>query len=63
MGNFIYEMDAPIEESMIHIIEPIEVFVCRNFEARCHLCLTDSGGIQEECPPYGKCGLPQKFHE
>ena len=29
----------------IHIIEPIEVFDCHNFEARCHLCLTDSGGI------------------
>lgn len=38
----------------IHIIEPIEVFDCHNFEARCHLCLTDSGGIQEECPFYGK---------
>lgn len=38
----------------IHIIEPIEVVDCHNFEARCHLCLTDSGGIQEECPSYGK---------
>lgn len=38
----------------IHTIEPIEVFDCHNFEARCHLCLTDSGGIQEECPSYGK---------
>jgi UDP-N-acetylglucosamine 2-epimerase (non-hydrolysing) len=40
--------------SQIHLIEPIEVFDCHNFEARCHLCLTDSGGIQEECPSYGK---------
>jgi len=38
----------------IHIIEPIEVFDCHNFEARCYLCLTDSGGIQEEWPSYGK---------
>ena len=38
----------------IHIIEPIEVFDCHNFEARCHICLTDSGGIQEECPSYGR---------
>lgn len=38
----------------IHIIEPIEVFDCHNFEARCHLCLTDSGGIQEEVPFYGR---------
>ena len=32
----------------IHIIEPIEVFDCHNFEARSYLCQTDSGGIQEE---------------
>jgi len=38
----------------IHIIEPIGVFDCHNFEARCYLCLTDSGGIQEECPSYGR---------
>ena len=37
----------------IHIIEPIEVFDCHNFEAKSFLCLTDSGGIQEECPSYG----------
>ena len=37
----------------IHIIEPIEVFDCHNFEARSFMCLTDSGGIQEECPSYG----------
>lgn len=40
--------------TQIHIIEPIEVLDCHNFEARCYLCLTDSGGIQEECPSYGK---------
>ena len=38
----------------IHIIEPIDVFDCHNVEARCFLCLTDSGGIQEEVPSYGK---------
>lgn len=38
----------------IHIIEPLDVFDCHNFEARCHLCLTDSGGIQEEVPSYGR---------
>lgn len=37
----------------IHIIEPIDVIDCHNFEARSYLCLTDSGGIQEECPSYG----------
>ena len=38
----------------IRIIEPIDVMDCHNFEARCYLCLTDSGGIQEECPSYGR---------
>lgn len=37
----------------IHIIEPLDVVACHNFEARSFLCLTDSGGIQEECPSYG----------
>ncbi len=37
----------------IHIIEPLEVVDCHNFEARSFLCLTDSGGIQEECPSFG----------
>ena len=41
------------ECNQVHIIEPLEVFDCHNFEARCYLCLTDSGGIQEECPSYG----------
>jgi UDP-N-acetylglucosamine 2-epimerase (non-hydrolysing) len=40
--------------SQIHILEPLEVFDSHNFEARCYLCLTDSGGLQEECPSYGK---------
>lgn len=37
----------------IHIIEPIGLYDCHNFEARSYLCLTDSGGIQEECSSYG----------
>lgn len=37
----------------IHIIEPVEVFDCHNFESRAYLILTDSGGIQEEAPAYG----------
>ena len=37
----------------IHIIEPIDVIDCHNFEARSYLILTDSGGIQEEAPAYG----------
>ncbi|MBR6209795.1 MAG: UDP-N-acetylglucosamine 2-epimerase (non-hydrolyzing) [Clostridiales bacterium] len=38
----------------IHIIEPLDVFDFHNFESRCYLCLTDSGGIQEECVSIGK---------
>ena len=46
--------DAELEGcERIHIIDPIDVFDCHNFEARSYLCLTDSGGIQEECPSYG----------
>ena len=49
--------EAAIEElgdcERIHIIEPLDVIDCHNFEARAFLCLTDSGGIQEECPSYG----------
>ena len=40
-------------EYKIHLVEPISVFDCHNFEARSFLCLTDSGGIQEECPSFG----------
>ena len=37
----------------IHLIEPIDVLECHNFEARSYICLTDSGGLQEECPSFG----------
>ena len=37
----------------IRIIEPLDVVDCHNFEAKAFLCLTDSGGIQEECPSFG----------
>lgn len=37
----------------IHIIEPLEVFDCHNFESRAYVVLTDSGGIQEEAPSFG----------
>lgn len=38
----------------IHIIEPLDVLDFHNFQARSHLILTDSGGIQEEAPSLGK---------
>lgn len=42
------------KEDRIHIIEPLEVIDFHNFMSRCHLILTDSGGIQEEAPSLGK---------
>ena len=33
------------------------MFGCHNFESRANLCLTDSGGILEECPSYGRAVL------
>jgi UDP-N-acetylglucosamine 2-epimerase (non-hydrolysing) len=41
-------------DDRIHIIEPLDVLDFHNFLARCHLILTDSGGIQEEAPSLGK---------
>ena len=38
----------------VRLIEPLDVIDCHNFESRCYLCLTDSGGLQEECPSYGR---------
>ena len=38
----------------IRLIEPLDVLDFHNFLARCHLVLTDSGGIQEEAPGLGK---------
>jgi UDP-N-acetylglucosamine 2-epimerase (non-hydrolysing) len=42
------------DEKRIHIIEPLDVLDFHNFQARSHLILTDSGGIQEEAPSLGK---------
>lgn len=41
-------------DDRIHIIEPLDVIDFHNFMARCHIILTDSGGIQEEAPSLGK---------
>ena len=38
----------------IRLIEPMDVLDFHNFMARCHMILTDSGGIQEEAPSLGK---------
>ena len=38
----------------IHIIEPLDFEEFHNFESRCYICVTDSGGAQEECAYLGK---------
>ena len=42
------------DDERIHIIEPLDVLDFHNFQAKSHLILTDSGGIQEEAPSLGK---------
>lgn len=37
----------------IYLIAPLDVVDFHNFEARAHLILTDSGGLQEEAPSFG----------
>ncbi len=38
----------------IHLIPPVDVREMHNLMARCHLVMTDSGGLQEEAPALGK---------
>ena len=38
----------------IHLIAPLAVAEMHNLMARCHLVMTDSGGLQEEAPALGK---------
>ena len=38
----------------IHLIAPLAVDEMHNLMARCHLVMTDSGGLQEEAPSLGK---------
>lgn len=37
----------------IHLVEPFDVVDFQNILSRCHIVLTDSGGIQEEAPSLG----------
>lgn len=56
MNPVVRETAAEVFETdeRMHIIEPLDVIDFHNFMARCHLILTDSGGIQEEAPSLGK---------
>jgi UDP-N-acetylglucosamine 2-epimerase (non-hydrolysing) len=38
----------------VHLIEPLDYQPFINLMQRCHLVLTDSGGLQEEAPSLGK---------
>ena len=38
----------------LRLADPLSLSDCHNFEARCLFCVTDSGGIQEECCALGK---------
>lgn len=38
----------------ILLTEPLDVFDMHNLMAKCHLVMTDSGGLQEEAPAFGK---------
>ena len=40
--------------SRIHLTAPLDVREMHNLMARCHLVMTDSGGLQEEAPALGK---------
>ncbi|HYN39371.1 MAG TPA: UDP-N-acetylglucosamine 2-epimerase (non-hydrolyzing), partial [Rhodospirillales bacterium] len=54
----------------VHLTEPLDYFTFINLMRRCHLILTDSGGVQEEAPTLGKPLLvlrklterPEAFH-
>lgn len=38
----------------VHLIEPIDVLDMHNAMSRCFMVMTDSGGLQEEAPHFGK---------
>jgi len=42
------------DEDRVHLIEPVEYLPFVYLMDRCHLIITDSGGIQEEAPSLGK---------
>lgn len=42
------------ENPRIHLIEPLEYEPFTNLMAKCHLVVTDSGGLQEEAPTLAK---------
>jgi len=41
----------------VHLIEPVDYFGFLSLLRRCYMVLTDSGGVQEEAPTFGKPAL------
>jgi UDP-N-acetylglucosamine 2-epimerase (non-hydrolysing) len=48
----VYQLLGGVER--IHLIDPLPYPAFAHLMARCHLILTDSGGVQEEAPSLGK---------
>ncbi|GGE54707.1 UDP-N-acetyl glucosamine 2-epimerase [Pullulanibacillus camelliae] len=44
---------AELNHPRIQLIEPLGVIDFHNFQAKAHLIMTDSGGVQEEAPTFG----------
>ena len=42
------------ENEKVHLIEPVDYLPFANLIGKCHIVVTDSGGIQEEAPSLGK---------
>lgn len=42
------------KQERVHLIEPLDVLQMHNLISRAYLVLTDSGGLQEEAPAFGK---------
>lgn len=40
--------------SNVHLIEPLDYLPFTNLMAKCYMVVTDSGGVQEEAPSFGK---------
>ena len=41
-------------QDRVHLIEPVDYFGFLSLLRRCYMVLTDSGGVQEEAPTFGK---------
>lgn len=46
--------DILADTDLVHLIDPVDYTEMQYLLQRCHFVVTDSGGIQEEAPTYGK---------